>query len=550
MKKRILYIQLTISFFILTCYGNFSEAAEEKPFRVGVYIYPYHMDMVAKSENIPIREFIDRHFKILAENGINGVYLGGAGPRNFDDYLYCAGKYGIALIPQLNFAYFKGPKWTEKDMATYAEKAGEFINKYKDRPEILAWSVKEEVAHSWINQLSRYYSMILEYAPDAKFNLIHSNLGAARDLPVPDPVIIGTDRYAFWFEASGGGYLASPAYALNWTRNQAASYYPEAAKRGADYMFVVTTDAFMMFTFANTICKTPEELKHPVTPEEQQQLQKRCLAYAAENRMGWRKVTTEEGDFYAFWKYYRQPGNCLKACAWTSVLEGAKLFFVYSYLTYCTKEDLEASNNIVDVIVNSCTGRKILGRTSKGLIPWWSLAGRPGIQNTQLAELAEASREIRTYEKIITKMSKIPELTVKTETKYTFGQAFHVPTYPGVVLVLHNANVGTWPENSRYFFRETDKIYISDQGELMGYVPNKEPLPVVFTCPEEITRAAGKVEGMFDLKSGNEIVSADGKYTVNIKPGSGTLLFLGTREQVAKLHELVTPSVKNNLVRE
>lgn len=393
-------------------------AVAEKPFRVGVYMYGYPMAEAAREENTPIGEFIDKHFKILSENGVNAVYLGGTGGKHFDGYLAAASKYGIGLIPQLNFAYFKGPKWTEETMAAYARSAGEFIARYQDRPEILAWSVKEEVAQSWVDQLARYYTMILTYAPKAKFNLIHSNLGAARDLPVPDPAIVGTDRYGFYWTVSGKGYLASPSYALKWTRTQAGAFYPEAARRGADYMFVVTQGGMIMTRSANELCKTPGKVSSSGTPEESARLRKRVLAYANGNRMGWRKVTTDQGDFYAVWKYYRLPENCLKACAWSSVLEGAKLFFVWSY-TPPLKRNLEVGN--ID-------GLAVSAPTTKAW-SWWTMAGRPGMPNRHLDELAEISQEIRAYERIITQMAKIPGLTVQAESKNTFGQAFHIPTH-------------------------------------------------------------------------------------------------------------------------
>jgi len=515
---------------VLLALVHVAGAAAEKPFRVGVYIYAYRMAEAAQDENTPIGEFVDRHFRILSENGVNAVYLGGTGPTTLDDYLPPAGKYGIVLIPQLDCAYFQGPKWTDRDLAAYAKRAGEVIVKYQHRPEILAWSVKEEVAHSWVNGLARYYTMILEHAPEAKFNLIHSNIHAARDLPEPNPAIVGTDRYGFWWEFSGGGYLASPAYALKWTRVQAGTFYPEAARRGADYMLVVTQGGMTSIRSANTLCKTPQEMSYPRTPEERQQLHERVLAYANDNRMGWRKVTTDQGDSYAVWKYYRLPENCLKACAWSSVLEGAKLFFVWSYSP--PTKALLALGNIEKQATSAPTKKNVV---------WWTLAGRPGMPNRHLPELAELSREIRAYEKIITKMLKVQGLTVQTEPNYTFGQAFRLPTRPGIVLVLHNANVGTWPANSRYFFRPTDKISINDEGDLVGYVPKREPLPVRFTCSEELTRAAGKADGVFDLATGKEIDKVDGEYTVPVRPGSGVLLFLGTREQALQLQKSVAP---------
>jgi len=153
-------------------------------------------------------------------------------------------------------------------------------------------------------------------------------------------------------------------------------------------------------------------------------------------------------------------------------------------------------------------------------------------------ELAETSKEIRAYEKIIARMAKIPGLTVKTDSKRTFGQAFHVPTQPGIVIVLHNANAGTWPEDSRHFFKETDNIRINDQGDMVGYTPHRDAAAVKFTIPEAMTKAAGKVEGVFGLATGEEIKADDGAFVAPVKPGSGRLVFLGARQQAAQWQAL------------
>jgi len=502
---------------------------EDRPFRMGVYVYAYQMDKVAADEGRPLGQCVDRHFGLLAAHGVNAVYLGGAGPKTFDDYLAAADRHGIKLIPQLDFVYFR-TGWKDSEMAAQARRAGEFIRKYRHHPAVLAWSVKEEVDHSEINELARYYAMIREYAPDAPLNLIHSNLGAARDAPVPDPAVIGTDRYGFWWEFSGGGYLASPQFALDWTRTEAAHYWTEAARRGADYMLVVTQGGLLSLRTPNTLIKCPDNATYPKTPTEREKLRSRALAYAETNRMGWRKVTTSEGDFYAAWKYYRLPENCLKALAWTSVLEGAKLFFVWSY-SPPTQATLDAGD--ID--------RLAVAQADKSNFVWWTMAGRPGLTNRHLAEFADAAREIRRYERIITRMVKRPDLAVETKEKFTFARAFQTPTQSGLFFVVHNANVGTWPEGSRYFFTEKDNISISDQGDLVGYQPAREPIDVHLTFAEGVLAAAGKTDGLFDLAAGREIKPQEGTYAVPVPPGSGTILFLGRRELADQWHSLVLP---------
>jgi len=510
-------------------YSSFCRATgtqSVKPFRIGVYIYAYRFAEAANIQHVPISRFIDEHFRILSENGVNCVYLGGCSPGNIDDYLAAANRHAISLIPQLDLCYFQS-SWHEKDIVTNAQHACKIIKLYDNRPEILAWSIHEETSEKDIIPLARYYNMILHCAPNAKFNLIHTDIKAAQIQPPPDPLIIGTDRYGFWWEFSGGGYLASPQAALDWTRTQAAKFYEYAASRKADYMFVVTQGGLINIRAANALCKTPGEISWGSKAKDYQQMRSRVLSYAKEKRMGWRMVTIESENYYAFWKYYCLPENCLKACAWSAVLEGARLFFIWSYNPH-SKKALDAGSI-----------EKLASDSSRSIFPWWTMAGRPGMPNRHLKELLEASQEIRRYERIITKMVKVSEHNVKTETKNTYIQSFYIPNLSGLILVLHNANVGTWPGNSHYVFKEDDRIYINDEGELEGYQPFREPLSVRFFIGEKLAEKTDSIDGLFDLVARQKITGKDGRYSVPVKPGSGLLLFFGTNEVAQCLYEWI-----------
>src|SRR5690606_27544720 len=93
----------------------------------------------------------------------------------------------------------------------------------------------------------------------------------------------------------------------------------------------------------------------------------------------------DQGDAYLVWKYYRLPPNCMRALAWTSVMEGARLFFVWSY-----------SPPGADRLAMSL--EDIARQTDRSEFAWVTLAGRPGDPNPQLEEFAQVSREIRAYE--------------------------------------------------------------------------------------------------------------------------------------------------------
>lgn len=493
----------------------------ETPFYMGVYLYSSSMAKVAKEQNMDYHEFLEAHLKILKQHGVNALHMTVGRPQEFSETLDLLSRYNMKAIPQLNFVYFNA-QWDEDTMMTRATEAGHFIQDFVGHPQILAWSVKEEIAHRDINRLSKYYFMIREHVPEAEFAIVHNNLGAARDQAVPDPAIMGTDRYAFWWELSGGGYLASPASALSWIRSQAAAYYKEAAKRGADFLFVTTTAGY--FRPADKWVDI-ERMSYPTTHGEKKELSEKSLRFAEEGRMGWVKVETSTGPHYGVWKYYRMPENCLKASAWSAVLEGAHLYFQWLYMPPTEK--------MLTMDVEQATLNLNLRRVEDECI-LWSLAGRPGEANPQLQEFAEASREIRQYENIITRMHKLPDSPVVPRTNGVFGRAFSFPGMRGKVIVLHNANVGTWPCNSRYTFKDDDQIAIDGSGNLVGYSACTEPVNAVFQVTEKMA-----VHQVYDLLTGSEIVGKDGAYSASIAPGSGRLVFIGPEEELATLRQLV-----------
>ena len=493
-------------------------AEDSKPFYAGVYVYDYQVEAAANDLGEDYFEFLEKHLAILKAHGVNVIHLAVSKPDQFGEHLRLVEKYGIKLLPQLDFVYFS-PLEGDAAQGERAKQAAAFINKHVNDPSVLAWSVKEEVAHNDVNRLAKYYLQILEHAPEASFFTLHNALGAAKDQPIPDPIIIGTDRYAFWWEFSGGGYLASPAFALDWTRTQAAIYYEEAAKRGADFMLAITQGGMLMPEWANTLAKHPRDVAYPTTLDEQLAMQEKILKFADEGRMGWRKVTTSDGDFYNVWKYYRAPENCMKAMAWISVLEGAKLFLCWHYEPYGNADHpptMEAAAS-----------------SGKYEIQYFTLAGRPGMDNPQLREFGEAVREIRSYEQIITRMAKIPECPLQTDDKNIYTRAFTFPGLAGKIIVVQNSNVGTWPAESRYMFTDDDPIQIDDAGNLVGYTPNTVAFDAHVSLKDNETG-----DHVFDLKTGAEI-SDNGGYKISIMPGSGALLYIGSAQDAKALSALV-----------
>ena len=132
-------------------------------------------------------------------------------------------------------------------------------------------------------------------------------------------------------------------------------------------------------------------------------------------------------------------------------------------------------------------------------------------------------------------MSKKPDSPVITDNQARiFNRAFHIPAIPGTIIVIHNGNTGKWPANSRYFLQDNDDIRIDDEGNMVGYIPFKDPMKVSFSVSDK-----GETGNVYDLASGQVINPDNGKYTIEILPGSGSLIYIGTKENAQRISALV-----------
>ena len=493
-------------------------STQPKPFYMGVYLYDYQLERVAAEQHQDYFQFLETQLKALQAHGVNAVYWGSADRGRFAREIKLFAQYGISIIPQLDFAYYN-PKWTDAQMASDAKAAADFINQYAKEPNIIAFSVREEIPQSGVNGLARYYAAILALAPEARFQLTNNNLGAATDIPAPYPAIMGAELYAFWWEFYSS-YLATPGYSLDWVRQEADRYYWQSVKRDADFSLVVTQGGAMMPARANEYAGDGP-MTFPVTKEEQEKARQRVREFAAQGRMGWSEFDSPSGKRYNVWRYYRLPQNAMRALAWTAVLQGAKSVFVWS------ASPLEKKNLETDF------KKAALAEKPAGWVTWTTLTGvHAGQANPQFDEFAEAAREIHPYEDIIPRMSRTKESLVQSDQKNIFHNSFALPKLQGRVVVIYNANIGTWPGGSAATFKDSDDVRIDDDGNLVGYKPFDQPLPVHFSLKNAAANA-----GVYDVKTGSSLTPTDSQYTVKIAPGSGDIIFIGSQEEMHTLRQ-------------
>jgi hypothetical protein len=250
-------------------------------------------------------------------------------------------------------------------------------------------------------------------------------------------------------------------------------------------------------------------------------MKQKILTFAQDGRMGWKHFVESNDNFYNVWKYYRLPGNCMKALAWISVEEGARMFLVWHY------SPPSDSSLGMDIRTSAVTG-------NPSELYWWSLAGRPGMGHAELDELASAVKEIRSYERIINKMYRLAYCPIQTQGNYAYANGFWLYGFTGTILVIQNSQVGTWPYSSKYSFSSNDQIFINDDGTFRDYTPLTTPRSIHFSFNDSSRPR------VFDIASSNEITyDSVLKYTVDVDPGSGKLLFAGSQEEADRLHQMM-----------
>ena len=495
------------------------------PFTMGVYIYNYAVKRAAKSFDKEYIPFLDHHLKKLKAHGVQAVYLGGvSSKRGFPEELAVFNENGLKVIPQIDSCYFF-KKFSQNLLKKRAEDAAVFTRKYNDNKTILAWSVKEEPVTSDLKELWKYYDWIKETNPEIRLHLENSLVPSVKSKDALFPYIAGFTRYSFWFELSGGGYLNAPANALRDFKNTLAKLYHYYAENGSIFTVTATQGGLVLPRAANRYCNDNlfAEYIKGITDKKRIEiktiLSERVKILAQKNILGWKQYKVGNEYFYNMWKYYRLPQNCMKALAWITVMEGGKMFFCWSYTPPTKQRETETIETTARLI-------------NKSEVALFTLAGRNGWDNQQLEEYAEVSKELAQYRNIIGNMRKTKLSPVLSQTKNVYNNAFLPGSGKGWIVVLTNLNVGTWPfQKNAYFAKNTDKaVEIDDYGNLVGYKANTSPLETEF-----VVRYVNSPFKVFDLNTGKEIKSNNGKYKISISPGSGEFIYIGDAESFDEL---------------
>ena len=483
-------ILITIVLFLtsLPCLGADCDTYQQQKFLSGVYIYTAHFIAASKSYNANLEDYTDEHIGFLKSKNVNSIYLGGVTINNYKTFFEILKKHNLPFIVEFETAYFN-PEWNDKELARNAIVAADFINKIKNKYDIIAFSIKEEVQPKDTKKLCKYYKEILKYSPDARFQLSLHKIRSAQNIIEPYPALMGAILYPFWFEETDAKYIAPPDFAMNWFNKRAADYYEVANQRNSQFMLTATQGGLLMPKRANTIIKSGGKLAE------------KASQWANDKEMGWSGFNDSDEINYAFWKYYRLPENCMKALMWSSVVQGAKSFYCWNYRPYL-KSDLNLTLK---------EGAKKY--KNREYYDYWNLGTKPLKPNPQLEEFAEAAQEIALFEKLIFESKKDDNSIIEIAQKQIIHSTFSHPQIKGKVVVIVNLNTGVLTSGPK-------SISIDDEGNLLHYNAHEKSAIVGF----KLTTNNDSV--VYELPAKQEISSNDGIYSVYIKPGSGKIVLI------------------------
>jgi len=512
-------LALLLLFFTLDLCAKPQNPSPE-PFRIGVYMSDTGLAATAMRSGADPVKFIDRHFRLLKDNGVSLIVLS----VQKEDWLKTfflpeLKKHSMNVILKISRAHFtyewRVDGWSESTENKRSKIAGDFIGKYRTVPQVIAFSVREEIPEKHVNDLLQYYTKILNYAPKARIFTLHSNLRAADEQDAFANELFGYEFYPFRCGGSGKHPASLPDNSLAQFRKNAAAFRKIAAKHGPPMILAVTANAWMSGKY---------DIRKIDKKDKNAQLRlKEILKYAENRQFGWNRTKFDGRDYYWHWNHYRPPENCTRAMIWTAVLNGAKTVLFKTYDPALPERKSTPGEEICKRLAQD------KDRNDRHYRSWITLAGFEGVPNPQLEEFLSTSKEIMPYAKLLGSLSQASDCPVSTDEKQlAFCNAFEADGISGHVIIVHNADVG----------KAADAIQIDDDGNLTGFLAKKDARPVKILLKNTQLK-------LFRCDSGAELIpDANGVCTLNITPGGGMILFVGTLAEFKKLCLIALPRVK------
>jgi hypothetical protein len=560
--------------------GNRALSTDER-FLCGFYMYPTSLvwedfaeEQSSMGDPMTTADAWQYWIERMIEDGFNTFQIGVANnprgasipedPENpyIEFFFKLSQKYNFNMIPHLESVYLKKEKDVLDNEGTEAylkrlneqitqgvvERAAECIREYKDHPDVLAFVVAEEpFCPEYMHWIMRYYDLIRKETGDVKFDLLFMSTREYMPLYLSDIhgqiPIIGTELYIFWWEFTGICHLAAPS-----TRSTGAfGGYVRKLKALGKHAREFNTHFKVVFTAASqeSIIRFPQDIGVKLDKSEK----KRILEYAEAGEHGWLcpwggptqpPLHLRRKLYLKYFRYYHPPHNCTRAMVWLAVMMGAKSIFQWA---------LKPTPRMVrEIIENDVPEESYLAWKRETGHNYWRvhILGLENKGTYMLKEYKDACQYLQKFGWLINRMeyddgqdqggwsNSTSPLEIADSDHFDkiniYSKSFSLLGYSGKIVVLVNGKVGTWcnkeptlclsPDAERYRIDKLGYVYKED------FTPDAEDLPI------GVSLELSNDEGLWDLDSGECLISASGEIeSIDVEPGGGKFLFIGPADE-------------------
>ncbi len=501
--------KITVLSLLFSCCFLQNSAAEKnfrERFRICVALNDSNLAKSARASLEDTSEFTEEHFALLKKNGVNMVRIDVSNPDRFEKILLpMLKKYDMQVLILLGFAYFgyESETWSEDVLEKRIQAAVDFVKKHKSNPLILGFALRENTSKDKAKKLNDIYSSILKKVPGVKFYRINSDPEASDKLVSAESSIYGFLRHPFRRHSLEKDFV-NPLQSLKSLREASFRAQMDANEKKDSYLLAIS--------IGGRIVNADRFLKNPQYKDHEKQIRQ----YLRSKQFGWQTTKVGNRNISWAWMSYRPPENTIRAIIWSGILTGAKTVLFYSYSPVHDYNTLTPAETVIKL--DKSNGKNYWEYN------WFSLAGRPNMPNQNLIELSETMKGISAFSYLIGDMRKCRKtdaLWLDTDNRESvFSSEFTLPDIKGRIAVLHNGTIGT----------VRSEITIDESGNLIGFIPEKKMLAT------EMKSVLPPNMHIYRLDTGKEVaVSSDKKASLDILPGGGILLFLGTEKDFAEL---------------
>jgi len=452
-------------------------------FPIGPYIYggPPSLTKVAKKQGLTLEQYFDKVSADIKAHNCNTIYYANLtmSPEILKIAVSKARKHGLSVFVQGTGPLYlkthnKDRKYYEKITKTTAAK---MLPLYNDIPGIIGFVGKEEVKPAKVPLVQEYRVYCKTVMDKVPMFTLHNNyysmLADNKDLPA----WFGLDRYRFRIVGIPGKtkfVISTPSDMARLLRVEISKFYKLASERGRPLIYVGQTY------------------------REEREVKNKKIS----RKSGYKQV--EPGIWRGWYRYMPKHGMYLQF--WLSVAEGAKGFLMYHYRTFdIPKHWYDRAGVLQDI----------------------GLVDKMGKASDFWTEFGKCTGEAKPFMPLFQSWFKEDIVNATTDNKWAFVSSFILKGIKGRFLVPVNTRIATWDRNSPWRAKDDTQLHYGKNG-LEG-----------FTSVETLTfNIQPLMDGaLWDLKSGKQLENKSGKYSLSLKPGRGTIIFQGTREELKKVRK-------------